>query len=240
MADDNTLTLVPREALGKGLNGLRRDGLVPAVIHDHGKDSVHVSATYIDMVKTYRHAGKRHPLTLKVGGKNYLAMIKDVDFEPKKQLLRHVVFNAIKQNEKVEAEIPITFEEVEIPAEKLSLMILKQLDRVEVQALPKDLPEELRVDPSKLAEVGDRLTVADITLPAGVTLVTDPEAQIAIVEMPKDQIAEADKAAEDLAADAEQPEAAAVEAEHGEDTPQDTQAEEDQPGGKKQFEPKGE
>lgn len=240
MADDITLTLVPREALGKGLNGLRRDGLVPAVIHDHGKDSVHVSVAYIDMLKTYRHAGKRHPLNLKVGGKNYMAMIKDVDFEPKKQLLRHVVFNAIKQNEKVEAEIPIVFEELEIPAEKLSLMILKQLDRVEVQALPKDLPEELRVDPSNLSEVGDRIVVADITLPAGVTLVTDPDAQIAIVEMPKDQIAEADEAAESLRSDAEQPEAENVEAAHGEDTPEDAQAAEDKPGGQEQNQPKGE
>ncbi len=120
-------------------------------------------------------------------------------------------------------------------------MVLKQLDRVMVEALPNNLPNELRLDPSVLAEVGDRLTVADLKAPEGVTILTDPESQIAIVEMPRDQIADADAAAaEQLAADEDQPEAAEVESEHGEDTPQDTQAPENQPGGKKQFEPKPE
>jgi large subunit ribosomal protein L25 len=117
--------------------------------------------------------------------------------------MRHVVFQAIKQNEAVEAEIPVVFkEDAEIPAEKLSLMVLKQLDHVQVKALPKDLPDELVVDPSSLAEVGDSLSVADLVLPAGVTLLSDPDAQIAVVEMPKDQIAAADESAASLADDA--------------------------------------
>ncbi len=239
MSDNLTLSLETRTTLRKGLARLRKDGQVPAVIHDHGKDSVHVTALYIDMLKTYRQAGKHHPLSLNVGSKKYMAMIKDVDFEPRKQILRHVVFNAIKVDEEVETEVPIAFvEDVEIPAEKASLMVLKQLDHVQIRALPHNLVDEFLVDPSTLAEVGDRLTVADLKTPPGVTILTEPETQIAIVEMPKDQIAEADAAAADLAADQAEPEAAKVEAEQGEDTDQAVQDKEDQPGGQAQDEPK--
>ncbi len=238
--DTIVVELQERTVIRKGLSGLRASGMVPAVIHDHGKPSVHVMGDFIILNKVYLNAGKHHPVQLTVGSQKHLAMIKEVDFEPAKHIMRHVVFQAIKQNEEVEAEVPIVFKEVEIPAEKLSLLVLKQLDRVQVKALPGNLPDELMVDPSKLTEVGDHVTVADLKVPEGVVVITDPNAQIAIVEMPRDQVAEADAAAADLAADAEQPEAEDVPAEHGEDTPQDTQAPEDQPGGKKQFEPKGE
>ncbi len=240
MSDDVVLKLEERKVLGKGVKQLRRDGLVPGVIHDHGKESMHVQAPYREVAKAFELAGKHQPVELKLGQKQHMAIIKDVDFEPTKRQMRHIVFNAIKQNEEIETEIPLKFVGDEIPAEKVGLMVLQSLTHVTVKALPKDLPDEFEVDLTTLAEVGDRITIEDLKVPAGVTITSDPETPIAVVEMPRDQIAEADAAAAELAADAEQPEAEAVEAQHGEDTPQDTQAPEDQPGGKKQFEPKGE
>lgn len=211
-SQDISLDLQQRTVIRKRLATLRKDGLVPAVVHDHGKESLHVVGEYAKVAKVFQQAGKHHPVDLTIAGKKHLALIKDVDFGPVKHEVRHVVFQAIKQNEEVEAEIPVVFtEDAEIPAEKVSLMVLKQLDTVQVKALPKDLPDQLVVDPSSLAEVGDHLTVADIKVPANVTLLTDVEHQIAIVEMPKDQIAEANAAAEALAEDAGKPEAETAE-----------------------------
>lgn len=207
-----SLQLEERTVIRKRLAGLRKDGFVPAVVHDHGKESIHVMGDAIAMTKIYNQAGKHHPVELTVGSKKHLALIKDADFEQRKHRLRHVVFQAIKQNEEAEAEIPVVFlEDAEIPAERMSLMVLKQLDHVQVKALPRDLPDQLVVDPSSLTEVGDNLTVADLTVPKGVTIITDPEQQIAIVEMPKDQIAEANAAAESLAEDAGKPDAETAE-----------------------------
>jgi large subunit ribosomal protein L25 len=200
---DITLELKKRETVRKRLNNLRKEGFIPAVIHDHGSDSIHVQADYITLLKTYNAAGKHHPVQLDIDGKKHLALIKDVDFEPVKRRMRHVVFQAIKQDEKVEAEIPIVLQG-EIPAERAGLVVLKQLDEVEVEALPRNLVDSLTVDASTLAEVGDKLTVADIKVPAGLTILTEPEHQIVIVEMPRDQVAEANAAAEELAADAGQ------------------------------------
>lgn len=225
--DAIVLELQERKVVRKGLRGLRNSGQIPAVIHNHGQDSIHVMGDATQMQKTFVAAGKHHPVQLTVGKEQHLAMIKDVDFEPAKQRMRHIVFQAIKQNEETEAEVPITFKEVEIPAEKASLLVLKQLDRVQVKALPKDLPDELVIDPSSLAEVGDNLTVSDLELPDGVTVLTDPVSQVAIVEMPKDQVAEADAAAAALAEDAGVSEEAETEAVEGEATDEDKPAKEE-------------
>jgi large subunit ribosomal protein L25 len=201
--DTISVDLQERTVLGKGLAALRAEGQIPAVIHDHGNPSIHVMGDAIELRKVYAAAGKHHPVEIKVGGKQHLALIKDADFKAVKHQLRHLVFQAIKQDEEVEAEVPVVFlEGADVPAERASLLVLKQLDHVEIKALPKDLPNELVVDPSTLIEVGDSLSVADIKVPAGVIITTDEHAQIAIVEMPKDQLAEADAAAAALAEDA--------------------------------------
>jgi large subunit ribosomal protein L25 len=202
MADiDATLKLEQRTVVGKGINHLRRDGVVPAVIHNHGQESIHVMAPEMELKKVYLAAGKHHPLNLQVGTDKYLALIKDAHFDPVKRRLQHVVFQAIRQDEAVEAEVPIRIEG-DIPAEKVGLMVLHQLDSVEVEALPKDLPDELVVSADKLAELHDKITVADLHIPSGVTVITDAEHPIATVVETRAMVAE--EAAEEEAAEGEE------------------------------------
>ena len=189
-SDAITLELNKRTELGKAVKALRRNGLIPANIYERGHESVAVSAALTIVTKVYRQAGKHHPVNLTVDGKKYLAMIKDVDIDPITGWVRHIGFHAINKNETVTAEIPVRVEG-EIPAERMSLLVLRTLDSVEVQAIPANLPDELTVDGTKLVEIGDKLSVADIVVPAGVVIMTEPEQTIAVVEEPKDQMAEA-------------------------------------------------
>ncbi len=194
---DKPVDLEQRTTIRKGLNALRRGGMTPGVIHNHGNDSVHIVASTMELTKVYNAAGKHHPLELKVGSDKYLALIKDAQFNPVKRRLDHVVFQAINRNEKVEAEIPVHLEG-DAPAEKTGLMILHQLDHVEVEALPKNLPDQLIVDASKLAELHDAITVADLQVPEGVTVLTDAEHPIArVIETP----AQVSEEAEELSAE---------------------------------------
>jgi large subunit ribosomal protein L25 len=185
MADlDKPVDLKERTTIRKGINALRREGMTPGVIHNHGGSSVHVVATTAELTKIFNSAGKHHPLELKVGSDKYLALIKDAQFNPVKRRLDHVVFQAINRNEKVHAEIPVHLEG-DAPAEKLGLMILTQLDHVEVDALPRNLPDVFKVDAEKLAELNDAITVADIQVPEGVTILTEADHPIArVVETP--------------------------------------------------------
>lgn len=208
---DIALVLEKREVIGKGLNALRASGQIPAVIHDHGKPSIHVMAKTSDAVKVYNSAGKHHPVNLSIGSVKYMALIKDADFEPRKHTVRHLVFNAIKADEKQQTEVPIHFlEDAEIPAEKAGLMVIRSLDVIEIEALPKDLIDQIIIDPSGLTEIGDKLTVADLKVPAGITIITEPEHTIATVEETKAQISE--EAEEEAAAEGD---ASAVPSDNG-------------------------
>lgn len=186
---DIALSVEKRTVEGKAVKHLRKDGMVPAVIHNHGAESQIVMVPYSVISKVYKEAGKHHPLAITYGKDTYTAMIKDVDFEPKQHKLRHVVFNAINLDEKVETEVPITIEG-DIPAEKTGLMVIHQLDHVTIEALPKDLIDEIKVDASKLIEIGDKIFVSDIIVPSGVTILTEAEHPIATVEETRAQMSE--------------------------------------------------
>ena len=193
--EDIALVLEQRKVQGKQVRQLRRDGFIPAVIHDHGKPSQVVMAPQHDIMKVYKQAGKHHPLTLTLGKETYMALIKDVDFEPRKHQMRHVVFNAIEQNEKVQTEVPLHLTG-EAPAEKVGLMVITQLDSVDIEAFPRDLVDELTVDASGLSEIGDKIHVSDIVVPPGVEILTEAEHPIATVEETKAQMSEEDESAE--------------------------------------------
>lgn len=186
--EDVIVKLEPREITGKSVKRLRSEGLVPAVIHDHGKPSIHVSGTYIDLLKAYKTAGKHQLVKLKAGDKQFTALIKDIDVDPKKHALRHVVFNAVKANEKVTTEIPVHIKLAEdndsTPAERAGLVVLHQQEVVEIEALPKDLPDFLEFDGEQLVAVGDQVTVASLFVPAGVVVKADPTHPLATVFEP--------------------------------------------------------
>jgi len=186
--DKVILELAKRDVTGKAVKRLRAEGQIPAVIHDHGKESIVVMAPYSEIHKVYLQAGKHHPVSLKADGHSYTALIKHATFDPKKNRLTHVVFNAVNANQPVTAEIPVhvVYDEGNdaSPAERAGLIVLHQLEAVEVEALPGDLPDVLTFNGEKLVEVGDHATVADLVIPAGVTLKTELEHALATVFEP--------------------------------------------------------
>lgn len=238
MSDTITLDITSRDTLGKSVKRLRREGIVPAVIHDHGKQSLHIQADYQAIVKVYQTAGKNHPVELVLDGKKYTTLIRGASFDPRKNSVTHVVFNAVKANEKVEASVPIMPKFAEdndaTPAERSGLIVLTQLSEVEVKALPKDLPNELFYDAEKLVVVGDQITVADLQVPANVVVETDSEHVLATVFEPSALAA----ANDDAGGDAEAGDESVVDSEHESSATEGTQADEIRPGGKEQKESK--
>jgi len=237
MGEKVELSVEDRTITGKKVKSLRHEGLIPAVVYGHDFPATAVMAQEVPLTKVVAAAGKHHPIELTIGSSKRLAMIKSADVDPVKHKLRHVAFHVVKQNEEVETEIPVVITGAgETPAEKAGLVVLTAVESVTVKALPKDLPDKLELPGEKLTDVNDHLTVADIKAPKGVTITSDPEQTLATVYEPGALEAANARAA----GDAEPGDEESVASEEGGDTPQETQAEEDRPGGKKQFEPKGE
>jgi large subunit ribosomal protein L25 len=242
MGDKISLDLTPRDVTGKKVAKLRKEGHIPGIVYGHGVEPTNVQAPAQIVNKVVKQAGQHHPVHVKVDGKSRIAMIKNIDVDPVKHRVRHVAFHTVKQNEAVEAEVPIRLVgEGESEAEKVGLVVLQTLDSIKVHAKPMDLPDALEVSIVHLAEPHQQVTVADLKLPEGVELDDAEEVQGIIVASVYEPSAL--QAANEAAGGTTEPEEEAeavegVEAEHGEDTDQESQAEEDKPGGKLQKEPK--
>jgi len=247
MGDKITLRLAVRELHGKKAQQLRHQGLVPSIVYGPGIDPISTQAPYGEIERMWRSAGKHTPVQLDIDGKKKIAMIKDVELEPTRRRIVHVSFHAVKATDPVVAEVPIHLVgEGESEAERAGLVVLQSLEKIEVRALPMDLPEALEVSILGLKEAGDHVLLGDITLPENVELVEhktghaeedEDEPQLTDLTVATVYEPSALQAANEAAGgDAE--DVAEVEAENGSDTDQDSQAEETRPGGKRQDEPK--
>ncbi|HEU0266493.1 MAG TPA: 50S ribosomal protein L25 [Candidatus Saccharimonadaceae bacterium] len=247
MGDKISLSLHERTVHGKKVARLRRDGITPVVVYGPGMEPIAAQAVSGELSRVVARAGRHTPVDIDVAGKKKIAMIKGVDIDPTKGLIRHVSFHAVRQNKPVEAEVPVRMVgQGESEAEKAGLVVLQTVESVHIKALPKDLPEALEADIHSLAEAGQKLLLADITLPSGVELVEhetghheEDEEEHHVTELVIASVWEpaALEAANAAAAGSAEDEAA-TESEHGEDTDQESQAEEAKPGGKDQDEPK--
>ena len=172
MGDKISLKIEARELRGKKVVKLRKQGMTPAVVYGQDMEPQAIQADSSELRKVVVRAGMHTPINL-TGSKRRIAMIKSVDYDPTKRgSIRHVAFHAVNANEPVNAEVPIRLVgEGESVAERSGLIVLQALEKIEVKALPMDLPEALEVSILALAAEGDRVTVGDIVLPAGVEIV---------------------------------------------------------------------
>jgi len=209
------LKLGKREISGKKVAKLRDDGLVPSVIYGHGEEPVNTQSFEVETNRVVKAAGKHSPVDLDIDGHKQMAIIKSLDFDPVKHKLRHISFQAISRDEEVTTEVVIRLDgEGESAAEKAGLIVLQALENVEIKAKPADLPEALHISIVGLATTEDKLTLADIKLPEGVSFADDDQdlgLVIANVYEPS-----ALQAANEAAA-GEAEDESEVEAEHGED-----------------------
>ena len=248
MGDKITLKLNERTVHGKKVRQLRHEGIVPGVVYGPGIEPAAIQVDQVLMARVYAAAGKHAPVHLTIGTKKRIAMIKDVEIDNVKRRINHVSFHAVRQNEPVEAEVPIHLVgEGESEAEKAGLIVLQALDKIQVRALPMDLPDSIQVDITGLTEAGEKVTLAEAKLPEGVEYVEhdsghgdeDDEEKPQITDLMVASVwepAALQAANEATAGDAV--DESEVESENGEDTDQTSQEEETRPGGKGQDEPK--
>ncbi len=198
------LSLDKREATGKQLKALRAAGQIPSVVYG-GEMPIMTTSAYNETDKVLHEVGYHSPVELSIAGQVQLAIVKNVDIDPVSRRVLNVEFQAISADEVVEATTPIRIVDFEASdAAKKHYVILQVMEEVEIKARPSDLPEEIIVDGSKLAELDDRLTLADLQMPANVAIADKELENTTVIANVYDPAAEAAaREAEDQAAPAE-------------------------------------
>lgn len=176
-----TLKVEKRNEGGGSAAVIRRAGSIPAVVYGAHQASMPILVSAIAFEKALKEAGEATVISLTGVGAALPALIHEVDFNPLTNRPRHVDFYAVTKGEKVEVAIPLTFVG-ESPAVDAGANLVKVLHEVEVEADPMNLPSTIEVDLSVLQAIDDQIHAKDLSLPAGVALVTDPEEVVALVQ----------------------------------------------------------
>jgi large subunit ribosomal protein L25 len=211
----NKLTAAVRTETGKGASRrARRGGKVPAVLYGHGSDPQHLELDAHDYAAVLRHSGTNAVLTLDIDGKEQLALTKALEIHPIRRNIQHADLLVVRRGEKVTVEVNVI---VEGEAASGSL-VTQDANTIEIEADVQSIPDHLTVS-IEGAEIGTQFTAASITLPSGVTLVSDPDTLVVnVVAAPTAEEMEGEGAGE--AAEAvEGEEAAEGEGEAAEEAP---------------------
>jgi len=174
----------------ENLNQLRKSGFVPAVFYGKKEASTSVSVTEKSLKKIWKEAGESTVITLAGEFGEHDALIHQVDIDPITGNIQHADFYVIEKGKKLQVHVPVEFEGVAPAVKDLGGILVKVLHEVEIEAMPKDLPHALHVDVSSIVDFDTHVTAGQITLPSGVTLLTDVEEILAMVARPKEEVEE--------------------------------------------------
>lgn len=184
-----SLNVVSRDTKKK-LETLRKEGFLPAVFYGKKEKSTPISVKLTDFSKVWKEAGETTVISLKGAGDDVEALIHDIQYDPVTEVPQHVDFYVFEKGHKIKLDIPIEFEGTSPAVKDLGGILIKVLHDVKIEALPKDLPRELKVDIAPLVNFESQILAKDIPLPNGVTLVTSPDEVVALVSEAKEEVIE--------------------------------------------------
>jgi len=179
-----------RNVIGKKVKVLRREGLLPAVIYGKHMDPLPIVLDLRATTKILREVSRATILTIDVEGEEFTTLVRERQRGILSGEYEHIDFMAISMTETVRTQVNV-FVEGQSPAEEeFGAVVMTGADNIEVEALPGDLPESLTVDVSVLTNIGDTITVADLVLPKGVTVLSDPTEMLAVLTVPVAELME--------------------------------------------------
>jgi large subunit ribosomal protein L25 len=176
-----------RKETGRKLRTLRGKGFIPAVVYGPGHKPVSIQVSYGDFKKAFEEAGESTLIKLKVDDHIKNVLIHDVSIDPIDDTFIHVDFYQVIMDKIIKTHVPLIFDG-EAPAVKgLDGVLIKNLTELEIEALPKDLPHEIKVDISSLDSFDKHIRVKDLQIPAGVKVLSESEELVVSVIPPRSE-----------------------------------------------------
>ncbi len=194
MADYTKLAAEVRTKFGKGAaRKLRAADKIPAVVYGHGTEPKHISLPGHETMLLVRTANA--VVDLDIEGAAQLALVKDVQRDPVRQIIEHIDLVVLRRGEKVTVDVPVVIE-----GESFSGTIhVQDLNTISLLVLATDIPEHVSVNVEGL-EDGVQIHASQLELPEGAELETDPEALVVAIVTPRGTAD--DEAADEASAEA--------------------------------------
>src|SRR4030095_11151855 len=203
----------PRSVQGTGASRrLRRESKVPGILYGAGKDAQPIEVDHKELwFKLKMEALHAYILEMELGAETSQVLLRDYQMHPFRPMILHVDFQRVDAGKKIHMSVPLHFVNEEIsPGVKVAGGIVEHvMKELEIQCLPKDLPEFIEVDLANL-QAGHSLHVSSLKLPQGVEAIVPKGEDPTIATVVIQRVLTADEEAAELAATTAAPAAADV------------------------------
>lgn len=180
-----------REEKGKGHAAkLRKEGLLPCVLYGSEIDAVSLTVKTNDLEKILKEAGPNALIKVKVGSKEYISLVKEIQTHPVLKDYLHADLHQISLKEKLQTMVPVHLIG-DAPGVNEGGILQQALREIEVECLPTNIPEAIEVDISGLG-FGDHITLGSLDAGSGVEIIGDPDAVVVSVVAAHEERAEAE------------------------------------------------
>ena len=170
--DSNHLVTEVRDTFGKGVaRKIRAKGKIPAVIYGHGTEPQHVTLPGHETALILRKSNQ--VLELDIQGKTQLALVKDVQKDPVRQIIEHIDLIVVRKGEKVTVDVSVHLEGESAPGTSVN----QDANTVSLEVEATHIPENIVISIEGLDQ-GAQILAKDLPLPTGAVLITDPETLI--------------------------------------------------------------
>jgi large subunit ribosomal protein L25 len=190
------LKAAKRTLVGKQVSNLRRQGLLPAVVYGYKVDATPIQLDAHDANLIIPKLSSSSVVTIDLDGKKIPALVRERQKDYIKGILTHLDFQAVSMTEKIRAKVIIVLHGVAPAVKEYNAVVVTNLNEVEVEALPNDLPERIDLDISILTDIGSGIYVRDLDLPAEVEVLADPDEAIVIATSTVEEVFEDETAEE--------------------------------------------
>lgn len=199
MSDRVTIVAEPRTVTGKKVSQLRREGVIPGVIYGQSEPVI-IQMDAKPLRRALRVAGTNQLATIEVDGKKYIVLAREIQQHVTRRDIIHVDFMEVDMTSTIKAEAEIVGVGESPIAASGEGMITMALFSVEIECMPDALISQIEVDLSKIETADDTIIVADLVVPEGVDILTDPESLVARFEYARADIEEEEEEMEEMEA----------------------------------------
>ncbi len=169
-------------------DAVRRAGSLPAVVYGKEINPLPVQVDAKTFNQVYKQAGESSLVTLEIpGDEERIILFKEPQHDPRTGQIIHVDFYQIKLGEKIKTDVPLVFVGVAPAVEEFEGVLVTNKDKLEIECLARDLPKEIEVNLSILAQIDDTILVKDLKLPQGVEVLDEPGESIVVVNRPREE-----------------------------------------------------
>jgi large subunit ribosomal protein L25 len=174
-----------RDVIGKQVKAMRRAGKLPAVIYGRHTDPINVSLDAHSASLVLGRLTSSSLVTLDLDGKEYPALVREKQRDYIKNRLLHVDFLTVSLTETLRASVAVNLVGVSTAVKDYNAVLVINLQSLEVESLPGDLPERIDVDISVLARPGEGIRVRDVKVSDKVRVLDDPDTMVAVATFAK-------------------------------------------------------